>query len=330
MKNNSRPLGLLARLLLAGLIACLAGIAPAAADPGQPRNPSSADDENARAAGGEADEEDRARRGFVIGLEAGGGLLWNDRHMDRPGEALAGLTVGYDLGALRLEAEMLGRVSEEGRQGPDHAGFGRGFGRGHFGRGHRGIGGLDALFGGLGAGIGGLETETGQLFLNLYYDFETGSRVTPWVGVGGGWATTEVEYDIVAPGLFWLLAAEEIGFPGLAFASQGFEFEGTDSVPGVQVLMGADVRLTDRLSLGVKVRWSRFGRATFEGPESGFADFRALFESDFASDPGEEPDFDELAGILDRAIGGLFVGAAHPFSIDLSGVAATLRVSYRF
>ena len=33
-----------------------------------------------------------ANRGFVIGVETGGGLLWSDRHVNRSGEGVGGLT----------------------------------------------------------------------------------------------------------------------------------------------------------------------------------------------------------------------------------------------
>ena len=327
MNTNPHPLGPRTRVFLLGLIACCAtvGLAAAApvADSDQPRERDHGDHPDADPPGDDAPGSAGANRGFVIGVETGGGLLWSDRHVSRSGEGVGGLTLGYDLGALRLEMEMIGRVSlDDSQHGREQVGFGRGYGRGR-----PALGGFDALLGGFGGGIGGAETETGQLFLNLYYDFETGSRVTPWIGVGGGWATTEVEYEVLAPGLPFPFPGDDIGFP---FSSRALEFEGSDSVPGVQALMGADVRLTRGLSLGVKVRWSHFGRATFEGPGASFDGFADLIEQGFTGGPGEEPDLDELAAIFDRTIGGLFVGAAHPFSVDLSGVAATLNLSYRF
>lgn len=321
--SSSRPLARRARIFVMVLIACFATVgltaAQPVAEPDQPRERAPDADPH----GDDVNAVDRARRGWVIGVETGGGLLWSDRHVSRSGEGVGGLTLGYDLGALRLEMEMIGRVSlDDSQHGREQVGFGRGYGRGR-----PALGGFDALLGGFGGGIGGAETETGQLFLNLYYDFETGSRVTPWIGVGGGWATTEVEYEVLAPGLPFPFPGDDIGFP---FSSRALEFEGSDSVPGVQALMGADVRLTRGLSLGVKVRWSHFGRATFEGPGASFDGFADLIEQGFTGGPGEEPDLDELAAIFDRTIGGLFVGAAHPFSVDLSGVAATLNLSYRF
>ncbi len=326
MISSSRPLARRARIFVLALIACFASVgltaAQPVAEPDQPRERDHGDHPYADPPGDDAPGSAGANRGFVIGVETGGGVLWSDRHVNRSGEGVGGLTLGYDLGALRLEMEMIGRVSlDDGQHGPEHVGFGRGYGRGR-----PAFGGFDALLGGFGGGIGGAETETGQLFLNLYYDFETGSRVTPWIGVGGGWATTEVEYEVLTPGLPIPFPGDEIGFP---FSSRALEFEGSDSVPGVQALMGADVRLTRGLSLGVKVRWSHFGRATFEGSGASFDGFADLIEQGFTSGPGEEPDLDELAAI-DRTIGGLFVGAAHPFSVDLSGVAATLNISYRF
>ena len=326
MNTHPHPLGSRARVFLLGLIACCAtvGLAVAApvADSDQPRERDHGDHPQTDPPGDDAPGSAGANRGFVIGVEAGGGLLWHDRLLDQPGEGMGGLTLGYDLGALRLEMEILGRATAEGGHGSDRAGLGHGFGRGR-----AGSGGFDALLGGLGGGIGGVETETGQLFLNLYYDFETGSRVTPWIGVGGGWATTEVEYEVRTPGLPFPFPGDEIGFP---FSSRALEFEGSDSVPGVQALMGADVRLTRRLSLGVKVRWSHFGRATFEGSGTSFGGLADLLGGAISTGTAEDPGPDEVAEVLNEMIGGLFVGAAHPFSIDLSGVGATLTLSYRF
>ena len=329
MNDTLRPPGFIARALLTGLFVGLAGVSFAAATApatgaAQPRDPAPAEPESDRSEDEGGDRRADADRGFVVGVEAGSGLLWDDRFVDRPREAMAGFTLGYDLGALRLEAEVLGRATEAGDRA-DRRGSGHGFGRGG-----AGLGGMDALLGGFGGGVSGLEQEIGQLFLNLYYDFETGSRVTPWIGVGGGWATTEVEYDVLSPPLPYPPPGAGADFPAFPFPSGAVEFDDSDSVPGVQLLMGADVRMSRSFFLGVKVRWSRFGRATFAGSGTGFDDFAELLAIGLGAAPGEEPGPDEMAEIFARSIGGFFAAAAHPFSIALGGVAATLSVSYRF
>ena len=329
MKDNPSPAGTAFRSLAAAVtLAFLAAGGIAAAQP--PAGPAPAEEHRRDHSGavpkappdGDAGhEEARDRTGFVLGLEAGGGLLWNDRPLGRSAEGMAGLTVGYDLGSLRLEAEFLGRAIEEGEA--ESAGFAPGF----WGR-RGGFGGLGGLFG----GIGGLEAETGQFFLNFHYDFESGSRLTPFVGVGGGWAHTTVEYEVVPP---WFFPPGDHFVP---FAGP-MESEASDSVPGVQLLAGAEMDLAAGLSLGVKLRWSRFGRARFEGSDGGLGGVLlglGTLVGTFAEEPGApEPGRGRrgnlpVDGLLDLFLGDLVGGLAPPLSLDLGGVAATLQLTYRF
>ena len=124
--------------------------------------------------------------------------------------------------------------------------------------------------------ISGLRIQ--HYFANVFYDFVLGSRWTPYVGLGAGWANIQMQYK-----RRFLRKTEEEGYldvsPGIPEAQQGYGWEenswlewrenaaGTlsamdtelsDTLFGFQVLAGMDYALTDRTSVGVKARWTQF------------------------------------------------------------------------
>ncbi len=259
-------------------------------------------------AGQGCDTEPRAGlRGFYVSVGGGGDFLFNDDRYGLDEAGAVGAAVGYARGSLRFELELVGRGAGGGeRHGPDGA---VSISRGGFGRfpGRWAFGGEQA------------ELEIGQVFVNFYYDFHNSSRFTPWIGAGGGWAATELEYAVGAGE--WFAAIPDVpgrggpgrsGFPrGGGFG--GAEIEVSDTVPGVQLLAGLDIALGNRFSVETRLRWSHFGQARGDGA---FDDGPIGWS--YAGRSSEHGPF----------FGRGFRGAAPP--LDLSSVGASLAFKYRF
>ena len=102
-----------------------------------------------------------------------------------------------------------------------------------------------------------------NLFANVYVDFASDSKFTPYVGVGVGFGFTEAEYgslwarnsdaSLITPGEGLPNAAEIRA--NLASTSSHADTELDDTLFGYQILVGVDYALTDTLMLGVKGRW---------------------------------------------------------------------------
>ena len=105
-----------------------------------------------------------------------------------------------------------------------------------------------------------------QVFANAYYDFQSGSSWTPYVGAGVGWAATELSYYTQLtrkPDAEYLQIEFDPDWPEAAKrAAAGtasiLDAEAARTVFGFQVLAGFDYALTERTSLGAKARWARF------------------------------------------------------------------------
>ena len=112
-----------------------------------------------------------------------------------------------------------------------------------------------------------------NLFGNVYFDFTSRSRVTPYVGVGAGVGFTQVDH-----GLLWvrnsdpdLITSIIQYFPAdrqddlrvvqqnLASTTTSSQTELGARLFGYQVLFGVDVALTESTALGVKGRRVAFG-----------------------------------------------------------------------
>ena len=106
-------------------------------------------------------------------------------------------------------------------------------------------------------------------------DFPGRSRLTPYVGVGGGIGRTELDYgDLWARNPDPDAIGTAAGLPNeaeirrtLAATTTSKQAELHDRLTGYQVLGGVDYAMSDAVSLGVKVRWVRFGRFTAEDIE---------------------------------------------------------------
>ena len=114
------------------------------------------------------------------------------------------------------------------------------------------------------------------LFANLYWDVQTRSRLTPYVGAGAGIGRTAVSY-----GSLWARNAKATaittgaGLPNVEeirqnLAGTASSFQGILSdnlVVSQQVLLGVNYALAEGLSVGVKGRWVHVG--AFESPPEG-------------------------------------------------------------
>ncbi len=166
-----------------------------------------------------------------------------------------GLSFGYDLGRLRLELEHLAR-----HQGGDTLPV-------------RTPAGNVAL-----AGKANEwnpidpPTETvsdfssRELFLNVIRDFENDTSWTPFVGVGAGWARTELRFRARFVRKTLAQGYQDID-PPLTLADRPAAAAGTlsvldsefsDTLFGYQVVAGFDHALGDNASFTIKARWSRF------------------------------------------------------------------------
>ena len=106
-----------------------------------------------------------------------------------------------------------------------------------------------------------------QGFVNAYWDFRNASRVTPFAGVGVGWAWTGFDFNSL-----WIRKTVAQGYLDIRYATDWPEaakraVAGTVSLMdttitgrqfGWQVPMGVEYAVTDRVSLAGTVRWARF------------------------------------------------------------------------
>jgi opacity protein-like surface antigen len=106
-----------------------------------------------------------------------------------------------------------------------------------------------------------------NVFANLYYDYRTDSKFTPYVGFGIGFAQVSVQYRTR-----WHRTrnAEDIKvfdrtLPGgelnkeLAGALSNDETTMSDTLFGYQALAGVDYQVSEPFSIGLKFRYAMFG-----------------------------------------------------------------------
>ena len=178
-----------------------------------------------------------------------------DNSFELGAKVAGGVSIGYDLGKLRLELEHLSR-HQGGQTVPLRTASG------------------NVALAGKGNEWSPVDPPTEsvsdfssrELFLNGYWDFENDSSWTPWVGIGAGWARTHLRYraslvrktlaqgfqDVEPP----LTLADR---PAAAAGSLSlFDSEFRDEVFGYQVLAGLDHALGERTSFTIKARWTRF------------------------------------------------------------------------
>ena len=166
-----------------------------------------------------------------------------------------GFAVGYDWGAMRLEAEYFHRLTpynERTDTGTATAVI------------------LAKQEQEIAVAEGGVDDlRSHNFFANVYYDFgPAASAWTPYLGAGVGLEQASLDYfslwkrnhdpDRITTFNDPLLRARLAGTTSLAEARL------TDSMAGYQVLGGVDYRLSDPVTLGVKFRWADFGEFASE------------------------------------------------------------------
>ena len=108
-----------------------------------------------------------------------------------------------------------------------------------------------------------------SVFANLYYDFRSESKLTPYVGIGIGFADTSVEYRTL-----WH-RTNILGPDNMIFEPAGVREEAlnrsllgtntidrarlSDTLIGWQAIAGLDYQVSAPVTLGVKFRWVGFG-----------------------------------------------------------------------
>ena len=159
---------------------------------------------------------------------------------------LAGLSAGYRVGSFRVEVEYFYRQSiYDSTDNPFPAGIGAGY---------ETIG--DAVD----------DVLSHNFFANLYYDYQSESKFTPYVGFGIGLARVSVDYRT-----FWQRSREHdqitVFDPGpgeelnhaLVGAVSYDRARMRDTLFGYQVLAGVDYQISDPVSFGLKFRYADFG-----------------------------------------------------------------------
>ena len=191
----------------------------------------------------------------------GAGAGWKTAYDGATG-ILAGLSAGYRFGRrLRVEAEWFHRESEYDQTSPVASATGATFAK------------LDGEIQRAEDRIGSISSQ--NFFANVHVDFPSRSRLTPYVGVGGGLSLTALDYgDLWARNPKPEAIGTAAGLPNeldirrkLAATTTSKQAELHDRLTGYQVLGGVDYAVSEAMSLGVKVRWVRFGRFTAEDIE---------------------------------------------------------------
>lgn len=130
-----------------------------------------------------------------------------------------------------------------------------------------------------------------NFFANLYYDFNTDSRFTPYVGVGVGAAQVSLDYfsrwkrnddprfistfpaekssayQDASPEQKQMMNAANPINRQLAGTTTIADRKLTDTLFGYQIVAGVDYRVSDPVSIGLKFRWADFGEFESERHE---------------------------------------------------------------
>ena len=192
--------------------------------------------------------------------DRGSGAGWRTDY-DAAVGVLAGLAAGYRFGArMRVEAEWFHRESEYDQTSQVRSATGITFAK------------LDGEIQLAEDRLGSISSH--NVFANFLVDFPAG-RLTPYVGVGGGVGFTELDYgdlwarnpNPLAIGTVAGLANETEVRRNLAATTTSKQGELHARLMAYQVLGGLDYAVSERVRLGVKARWIRYGRFAVDGIE---------------------------------------------------------------
>ena len=181
---------------------------------------------------------------------------------------LAGLAVGYRLGSFRIEGEYFYRGARYGST--DEPYFPADDWYPSDSRQYGGGNSTDGYSEEYGAGVEDAVDNlmSHNVFANVYYDYRTDSKFTPYVGGGIGLAQVSVDYrtrwhrsanaedDIK---VFDDTPQGDALNAKLAGALSHDEATMTDTLLGFQALAGVDYQVSEPLTIGLKFRYAMFG-----------------------------------------------------------------------
>ena len=161
---------------------------------------------------------------------------------------LTGVALGYDWGKVRAEFEYFYRTTtyndRTGARVGDEVSLGK----------------IDQEIETVEGGLDDVLSH--NFFGNLYYDFTSKSRFTPYVGIGMGVTQASMDYssrwkrndnpDFITTFMDPALNAKLAGTTTIGTAKL------SDRVLGYQVLGGGDYKVNDSISVGIKFRWADF------------------------------------------------------------------------
>ena len=171
---------------------------------------------------------------------------------------LAGLALGYRLGDFRVEGEYFYRTTTHDDKSDKTI----------YDETPSGIAEQDAELEEAIAGVDDVLSH--NFFANLYYDFRSDSKLTPYLGVGVGLAHVSLDYfsrwkrsddpDDIKAYIKYVPADEKrMHQERLAGATTVGRAKLSDTLFGYQVLAGVDYRVREPVTIGLKFRWADFG-----------------------------------------------------------------------
>ena len=171
---------------------------------------------------------------------------------------LAGLALGYRLGTFRVEGEYFYRIATHDDRSDKTI----------YDDTPSGIAEQDAELEEAIAGVDDVLSH--NFFTNLYYDFRSDSKLTPYLGLGVGvahvsldyfsrWKRSNVPDDIKAYVAYVPADEKRTHQERLAGATTVGRAKLSDMLFGYQVLAGVDYQVSEPFTIGLKFRWTDFG-----------------------------------------------------------------------
>ena len=181
---------------------------------------------------------------------------------------LSGLGVGYRLGNIRIEAEYFYHIAGYDEQNEPEFGFGL----------------LSKVTNeAITASVKFSSLASHNVFLNAYYDLPIGTKFRPYVGAGVGRSRVSFEYSANFTRSVNLQNDDGTRSPLAGSATVEKETLSED-VFGYQLIAGIDYLLSDRVSLGLKFRWTEYGEVKTDKRSWDYLRSHASFTG-----PGGEP-----------------------------------------
>ena len=178
---------------------------------------------------------------------------------------LSGLTLGYRLGSIRIEGEYFHRTaSHDDENTPIIAGLSEEK--------------LNELGVGINSSVHLGDLASHNFFVNAYYDLPVGAKFRPYVGAGAGVSNVSIDYAA----RFTRSGEERLGRAASTTTVAHERF--SDQLFGYQLLAGVDYLLSDRITLGLKLRWANFGEFEVDGKA-----WDRLRSHDSLTAPGGDP-----------------------------------------